>query len=457
MGRPPSQPFASDLTGEAFDLFEQVQGRHDRHHLRGFLGYLCHRGIHPSAANDSHLQAYLKELERLKVDRVTQVGRDVAITWNRMGGVCRSWPTIRLVVVDSLGPRSLPFSAFPASFEKEVHAYLEREPLKEDLFDEVAYRSFAPATRIDRAHKIRQLATVAVGAGVAPSSIRGLRDLLEVAKITLSEVWHQHDRKPNGHAANLARTLLSIAKYLGIDRSRTEELKRAHKTMRPKKSGMTERNLSRLRALTDKATLRRLVQLPNVVLASMDKHRPTIRDALLLQSALGVAIQFSAPMRAKNLAGLHNGQIDDKHIVIPREQVKNDRTLHYRLPVRVTTILDTYQQCYLPLLQHGKSGDHLFISMTGKQKRPSELSTQLTKFIQDQTGLIMNVHLFRHLAGYIFLKEHGEYEPVRQLLGHKSLNTTIAFYTGLEVEANLARYDAILDRLAEPQANHATP
>jgi site-specific recombinase XerC len=59
----------------------------------------------------------------------------------------------------------------------------------------------------------------------------------------------------------------------------------------------------------------------------------------------------------------------------------------------------------------------------------------------------LNVHPFRHLAGFIFLRQHpGQYEPVRQLLGHKSLQTTIDFYTGLEHTESFKRYDAILDR-----------
>jgi hypothetical protein len=90
-----------------------------------------------------------------------------------------------------------------------------------------------------------------------------------------------------------------------------------------------------------------------------------------------------------------------------------------------------------------------------KRKNPAQLSTQITKFIFDQTGIYMNVHLFRHLAGYIFLRAHpGEYEPVRQLLGHKSIKTTIAFYTGLEEANTFVRYDAVLDRLGRGEAVH---
>jgi integrase len=45
----------------------------------------------------------------------------------------------------------------------------------------------------------------------------------------------------------------------------------------------------------------------------------------------------------------------------------------------------------------------------------------------------MTVHQFRHAAGAIILmKRPGEYELVRQILGHRSVQTTINSYIGLE-------------------------
>jgi integrase len=47
--------------------------------------------------------------------------------------------------------------------------------------------------------------------------------------------------------------------------------------------------------------------------------------------------------------------------------------------------------------------------------------------------LRITVHQFRHAAGAIILKHRpGEYELVRQILGHKNVETTIRAYVGLE-------------------------
>ena len=45
----------------------------------------------------------------------------------------------------------------------------------------------------------------------------------------------------------------------------------------------------------------------------------------------------------------------------------------------------------------------------------------------------MTVHQFRHAAAAIFLKEHpGAYGLVQLMLGHRSIQTTMNSYVGLE-------------------------
>jgi site-specific recombinase XerD len=168
-------------------------------------------------------------------------------------------------------------------------------------------------------------------------------------------------------------------------------------------------------------------------------------------------------MRAKNLASLDINQHFDfvsdtqAHIIIESDDVKNKVMLNYVLGARFMKLYRLYVLHYRPLLSGEYQTSALFISRTGRTKNPAELATQLQSFIKEGTGLRMNVHLFRHLTGYIFLRHYpGEYEPVRQLLGHKSVKTTIAFYVGLEEDATFKRYGAILDELiAKEEINAA--
>jgi site-specific recombinase XerD len=107
-----------------------------------------------------------------------------------------------------------------------------------------------------------------------------------------------------------------------------------------------------------------------------------------------------------------------------------------------------YEEVYRPLLLGRMESSSIFISRYGRTKSPAALGAQVQLFIKEQTGIRLNIHLFRHLTGYIYLRHYpGQYEPVRQLLGHKDVRTTISFYVGLEEDANFKRYGEILDRL----------
>jgi integrase len=54
------------------------------------------------------------------------------------------------------------------------------------------------------------------------------------------------------------------------------------------------------------------------------------------------------------------------------------------------------------------------------------MSLQITDRIEKECGLRTTAHQFRHAAAAIFLKDHpGEYETIRQLLGHRNIQTTM--------------------------------
>jgi hypothetical protein len=62
-------------------------------------------------------------------------------------------------------------------------------------------------------------------------------------------------------------------------------------------------------------------------------------------------------------------------------------------------------------------------------------------------GLRVNPHLFRHIDGKLHLDAHpGDYETVRRVHSHRSIQTTINFYCGMETKAAARHFDrTILD------------
>ena len=78
------------------------------------------------------------------------------------------------------------------------------------------------------------------------------------------------------------------------------------------------------------------------------------------------------------------------------------------------------------------------------------LSSQISSAVFRETGLKVHVHQFRHLAAKLHLDHRpGEYESVRRILGHKSIDTTTRAYTGLETASAVRHYDQKIIELRE--------
>jgi site-specific recombinase XerD len=136
------------------------------------------------------------------------------------------------------------------------------------------------------------------------------------------------------------------------------------------------------------------------------------------------------------------------HLYIPPDQVKNSIDLEIPLGKFTTDLANTYMTIYQSIMPCGHDTDLLFPGMAGYPKASSGFSKQITDVIFEKTGIQMNLHLFRHLGAFLFLTAHpGEYETVRRFLGHKSIQTTIKFYVGLERAAAFRRYDEVVLKL----------
>jgi site-specific recombinase XerD len=458
MARPVQNSFAQHLTPEARRLLDQAPDRHTRSQGLGFVGFLCREGIPLSEANDAHLGAFGAEVAALGGNRPKQAIRDSARAWNKLADSVPGWPQQRLVPPTS-SRALLSFKDLPEEFRQDCLTYLSSraEAGEDDLFSDTSADPWAAATVKDRRGKLCQLALHYVESGGRLSELKSLSDLFvgNAHKKILKRIESKTGGQKNGHAANLAHNMLIIAKhYVKAPQEVIDAIRNAKNKLRPGKIGMTAKNRSRLRALIQDKYLPRLLKLPSDFINTLDTSRPTLSDAVKVQSALAIQIVLLAPMRAKNLASLdideHFDFVSETqcHIEIKGVDVKNDSDLSYVLGPRFMRLYRLYVDIYLPLLRKGSNSSALFISRNGRVKSPAALGTQVQAFIKAQTGLYVNIHLFRHLAGYIFLLHNpAQYEPVRQLLGHKDLRTTTNFYTGLEDEAVFKSYSAILERL----------
>ena len=79
------------------------------------------------------------------------------------------------------------------------------------------------------------------------------------------------------------------------------------------------------------------------------------------------------------------------------------------------------------------------------------LSGQITASVKKHCAIRVTAHQFRHAAATLILnKQPGKYELPRQVLGHRSLRTTLQFYIGLETtQATTIFGDIVREKLRD--------
>ena len=186
-----------------------------------------------------------------------------------------------------------------------------------------------------------------------------------------------------------------------------------------------------------------VVSLPNVLMqqARLAKGQAPVKAAVTAQLAVAIAILTFAPIRLSNLVGIELGKnlvkpggLNSPYwLVFEHYDVKNRVDLEFRFDQPLTDLIDEYSHEFRSALLRGSNASWLFPGEAGNPKVAITFSLQITLRIQKAVGLRITAHQFRHAAAAIYLKHRpGDYETVRRLLGHRSIQTTIDFYCGLQ-------------------------
>jgi integrase len=169
-------------------------------------------------------------------------------------------------------------------------------------------------------------------------------------------------------------------------------------------------------------------------------------------------ILLICPMRRKNLAELrldqHLYRPDPRqrlltHIIINADEVKNATPIQWPIPAESARLIETFLSRYRPHLVN--PGNPYLFGIGDKQRGAQHLGEWLARAVTREIGVEFNVHLARHFAAWNFLRENpGQYEVVRQVLGHSNITVTMAHYVGLEADSAAQHFDTTV--LRERQA-----
>ncbi len=308
--------------------------------------------------------------------------------------------------------------------------------------------------------QIQRWASALVRDGYNIADITGLSVLVKLENFKRA-VRYYHEEWLGGKKASLfemASSMVVVAQeYVGVNGDDLEELKRIRNRLKCRERGMTDKNRERLRPFLAPMNQVKFLCFGDKLIKTAIKNGLFHRSALMIQKALVHEILIHAPMRFSNLVKLNltrhikrvkNGPAAKLFIVIPADEVKNQEMLEYELPASTVRLFDLYIHKYRPLLLKGTEEGWLFPGEVHGHKHEVTLRGQLCGIVKKHTGLIVNPHLYRHIAAFFYLQAHpGDYETVRKLLAHRSVETTMMFYAEFDGLAARRLYsEHILER-----------
>lgn len=86
------------------------------------------------------------------------------------------------------------------------------------------------------------------------------------------------------------------------------------------------------------------------------------------------------------------------------------------------------------------------MNVDGSPKNQATVSGLVTTYLRKRAGIVLTPHQFRHLSAKVVLDAGpGEYETVRQFLGHKSIKTTVGAYAGLDGRRAARRHQQLVE------------
>jgi Phage integrase family len=448
----------AQLSPEWALLMESLRTPNDKNALTRFSQWCSLRAIGPHTVDDSVITLYrdalLSQSFILNGEKLVQ---NLVRTWNRSISGREGLPSIELTVVNRRKVFILPEASFPESFQQDLDTWCDRLA-GSDLLDDQPFKPLRPVSVEWHRKCILRCASALNRSGTEVTSIIDLSVLVEPENAKLILRWflsRNEDGKPSKQTHDVSAALMPLARHwVKLDEVSVQRLNAICGKCRVKSEGMTKKNRDTLRLFDDERLTRELLCLPERLMRrAVGGATISKRDAYLASQALAIAILTNAPIRIENLANINinrnivrlgTGSRAKVSLWFPAHKVKNDLEIELPLAAETVHLLDRYLKEAWPVLAQPGCTD-LFPGRDGQTRSKVGFGMAIAKITERELGVRISPHQFRHIAGYLYLKAcPGDYETVRVLLGHKSLQTTIQFYAGMEIAAAAKRYDEVV-------------
>ena len=133
-------------------------------------------------------------------------------------------------------------------------------------------------------------------------------------------------------------------------------------------------------------------------------------------------------------------------------EVKNNIDLAFEIPPQVVKMLVEYRDRIAPKII-GERPARLFVNVDGTPKAGQALGVLVANYARRRAGIALTLHEFRHLSAKLLLDHQpGGFETVRQLLGHKNLQTTVFRYAGIDTRRAGRHHQRLIEQALSAQS-----
>jgi integrase len=428
-------------------LHEKLDVHLHRTTLAAFMRYCSGAGIAPEDVDEAvvdRYMAYRAENTRLKIGIATR--RALARSWNACALDVPGWPGTTLIE-PPLAASGIRLEDFPEGLRRDIDRHIDGlATLRRDARGK-RRRPCKPSTIRTRRAELLAFVRRAVECGFPLPTLTSFKALLapEIVAAVIDSYWQQNGEVPKVYTIDMAWKILALARSLGcFDDVALERLDEIREELdHHRQPGLTAKNRAVIRQVLADGVWRSVMEIPALLMAeATHRHNSSpVRAAVFAGVAVAIQILLYAPVRIGNLVSARVGENLIRPagpggrywLVFPDYDVKNRVPLEFELNEQTTALIDRYIVEFRPRLLRGSQSECLFPGETGDHKGAATLSEQITERVFKASGVRLTAHQFRHAAAAIFLKHcPGDYEKVRQLLGHRSIKTTQNFYAGLE-------------------------
>jgi integrase len=444
-------------------LMAQLSGKRAHLGLSRLARYASANGFDPKQINDAVIEGFISAVREGSLHRKPNVlHRQVTLIWNE---VAKLSGFHSITVASFRAPiKRIDWKQLPPSFQEDVEGHLTWCSGTDVFAADARSRTLAPRTLKLRRNQIHAAVTALVESGVKPSTILSLADLVspDNFKLILRQRLKAVGGRENAFNRDLAEMLVQIGReWVKLEPGELTELKRLTGKVPMPKPGLTPKNKAFLRQFDDPAVLQRLIDLPKRLWAEVKREaKPNFRTLAKAQAALGIAILPYMPVRPENLTELafginlfvrkETGAISS--LELSAGEVKNKETeVAFDIPPQVVKMLIEYRD-HIAVKVIGHHPERLFVNADGTPKSQATVAWLIKTYLARRAGIVLTPHQFRHLSAKNILDaEPGNFETVRQLLGHKNLKTTANFYTGIDTRRAARHHQRLMERAIDAQ------